>query len=891
VLSPIIQQPVFESAGYVTVTSIEAGVQVELWTQLHEGVRGVRLGAGNATGGSITITLDRPLKIGETLTAVAEEGAQRIESGHAVVQWLPEPLPAPICYSTLYVGSHCVNAWGVVPGSTVSVFATASGGTTDLLGEEVAIPGNALVGLSRPLTESDSVSLRATMGTRTSDITGGITPTKPHGSGAYAEKLPPPRMVGPLLECQQVAVVRGLLPGGRFWVYADSKIEFDHCAWNPSDALLLADQLKQKQSVAAQQAFETLNLKSDLGEAQPVGPAKILPAPRVLEPIFEGDTSVILQDLLNSAKIEVAVFAEWSPSSPPSWQTVGRADYAGVDEFGLAELVAGQMVRARQALCGNWGPWSKEASVRHAPQQLAPPKVTEPLYACANHVSVEGRCDGAFVNVFAEVEVKSKEAKPEERNRKVFLGKAKLSWVPVLPHLLEGWTITATQSTGRTESLPSQPVPVKAVPDLPPPKWRADQLWSPKNVLVPAVDACAGAATFEDVLPGAQVNVFWNKLLIGSAEAPGNTVVVPLLVKLQPGSAIHANQSLCANKSSDSQEATPFGKLAIAAHDVTGRTGPLASTVGSSPSGAPIVHAMVGDNVHVPMVTRCLVFDDLKVGLSSTNQSVAKPITNDVTILRGKSRGEIVVAVTQVGETWLSASAINYDPVPETWDLVHDWKVLLQATGAATLSQTDITITVGGSFELSLTIHPVPVGRKVGLAVQAAGASVPFTFPPEVIIPAGTDTGKVVITGVSKGVEWIDVLLSPSEYLDPGHPGGGLPRCRVTVADPLPIPPAPQAVLVRNDTWIEPSYPEVSESFIVWTTFSNTGTAPTGPFKIRWELDGGVDKGEYDYPSLAAMSSDAAWWKHGGLSAGDHYVYVYFDYAGGPSPGYVGFTV
>jgi len=563
-------------------------------------------------------------------------------------------------------------------------------------------------------------------------------------------------VVGPLLACQRIAGVQGLLPGGRFWVYADNRTLFDHCSPRPGIRALLADELRENQLVTAQQAFETFNLKSDLSDAVRVGPAQNLPAPDILEPLYEGERSVVVLYLLNSVKVEIAV----------DGNTMGSADYAEDAEFDLGnELVAGQRVKARQGLCGYWSPWSKEITVQAKPRRPVPPKVKEPLYACANHVPIEKRVEGALVRVFADG---------------VLIGKAKLSLVGVV-HLIAGQNVTATQTVGKLESQPSQPATVKSVPErLPIPRWHDDEVWWAKSKLnVLAMDACASHITVENVLPGAQVNIFWHQLLIGYAEAADSTAMVQLVVKLHPGTQIHINQSLCALKSNDSTKATAIGMLAIPAQKVTGN------------SLAPTSYALVGDKMHVPVATKCPVWADLKVKLASTDENIAKAVgSSEIIIPKGKSEGEFVVNAVGPGEAYLSASADNYDFVNAAWELYKRSDLWVPVMGTIKISPLDKTLKVGESFNLSITINPVPADRKVNLAVYGTGTP-PFTYPKQITLPAGTNNGTATITATATGLAWVTV--SRQDYTDADNPGGQSPSCRIKVVPATTAPPPPPA--------------------------------------------------------------------------------------------------
>lgn len=893
---PIIEEPVFAGAQHVVVHSIEAGSQVNVLTGQRRTTGSFlhwqSIGVSTATSGRLTVELDRPLEPSDVLRVVAEKDEQTASSVSGVrVQPLPLPLPAPICYSTLYAGSCCMNTWGMVPGSKVQVVSGA-----EPLGEALAIRGGAWVHLRRPLKDTDLISLFATIGGHESPHTIGIKPVIPHGSLAYAEKPPTPSIRTPILACQDRVGVDGILPGGRLQVEVDDNLVFDECSPVLGVAAVLGNQLQENQMVAARQVFEALNLKSDLSDAVRVGPAQNLPKPRILEPLYSGERKIFIDYLLASVKVELAVIAV------DGTQTIHTGDNVESNDFGL-RLEAGQHIKVRQGLCGRWSPWSDEVVVRNSPEVVPPPKVKDPLYEGANQVQIENYVEGALVTVFATFAL-PRANREEEHFAKIQIGTMKGSLVKVWPQILEGWEITATQSVGEAVSQPSQPpVVVKKVSDLPPPKWHPDQVWETKYIGAPSVlrvDACASHATFDNLIPGAQVNVFWNTLMVGSDEAADTTWGIPLQVKLQPGAEISANQSLATKKSSNSGKATATALVMFDAKNISGRSGPFASTLSyQQPQNYAVISAMFGDKLHIPVVTKCPVFAELKIPIVISVRGQEKK--QDVTIPKGKTVGEFILEVTEVGDIWIQ----GLPPGGYQWVPDFGWGMYLQALGTLKLTPMQMTITVGSSSNLSITLKPPPFDRKLPLTIPPytitkVPADSPISFPLEVIVPAGTDTVTVAVEGVREGVEAITTafgMISP--WLDADTLSFQSPHCTVTVIPKGETPPPPPQIaeLVAVQTWIEPSYPQVNQNFLVYCNICNTGSTKSGNFTIRFELDGGLDATDVNADLLPGQCT-TAWWSHAGVGAGPHYIYVYADWKSvvnevtkGNNIGYVGFSV
>lgn len=745
-LSPIIKEPIFEHTEHVIVYSIEKETQVTIWSG--ERKRGNKIGMSFSTGGSTVIKLDRQLKINEELVAVAEKESLYSESTHVNVQKLPDNLPTPNCLSVLYAGSNCISTWGMVPGSKVSVISS-----NDLLGNETAITGESLVYLNRPLTTADYVSLFSTIGRQKSIKTTAINPVMPLGSGVYAEKLPSPSVVSPLFACQRIAGVEGLLPGSRFSIYADKITLFNHCSPRPSILALLAAELKEKQLVAAQQTFDIFNLKSDISDPISVGPIRDLPMPDILEPVYEGERSIFVLYLLNSVNVEIAV----------DGNTIGSADYADESEFGLeVELIAGQKIKVRQGLCRNWSSWCKEIIVRKIEHQPEAPKVKEPLYACANYVQIENHIERALLKIFADG---------------TLIGKCKFPVVRVNPHLLADQHITATQTIGKLESQHSQPVIVKNVPDL------------PKTEIIPShcpdgfFYNCLPHITVKNLIPGAHVNVFWNKLLIASGEAIETFIKLPLLIQPWPGAKMHSIQKMCDHISKDSDIITAIGKLSISS--INGKSSYL-------------FFADPYEKLDLNIMSQCPVREDVKVTISSSDTSVVTVSGSAESLIpMGKTKTKFMLQSMMPGVAKITLSADNYGQTDEgglnNGDFWFDSSFVpyeLEVVGTIMLEPSiAIDVKEGDSFDLKVTIEPVPADRKVKVRTNNSHV---VSVPNEVIIPTGSKSATVKGKALNPGNAY--VYCEKEHYL---NAWGKDSECAVTV-HPAPKPPKPKIITYQQ---------------------------------------------------------------------------------------------
>jgi hypothetical protein len=601
-LSPIILNPIFAFSKVAVVYSIEADDKVTIYSGNQKTVDNKsistwdKIGTATSTGGAVNVWLDRPLKKDEYLTAVVDRKKQSSNPASPVqVQELISPISAPICLDTLYVGSKGIYAWGMIPGSKVSIFSNGN----ELLGEEIAVRGDAQVFLNRPLKSSDSITLIAAMvdavGTQPGSTLIGITPIMPHGSGVYAEKLPPPTVIGPLYDGYNIVGLRGLLPGARFWVYADREdnIIFDNIARRLSDPVLIGSFLKEGQRVFARQAFESINMISDPGNAELVKKIPFVPPPYIEDNVYEGDTIIFIDNLLCPVEVQIEIYTLNSSTLQKKTILIESLHYTGgfnQFDFGL-ELQENWIIIAKQIFNGLDSPLSNKVVVKKKTEKPKPPVVHDPLYAFSNIVPVDVREDDAWETVFAD---------------KIMIGEKKGKVVRVTPHLQENQGITAIQAVGKNNSSdPSHP-PIKV--------WGIGDAIKPPTLWY--FDACLPYCGVSDLLVGAQVNVFWEpNLLIASGDAVDGFIVLPFSIQPWPGAKIVARQSLGGIKSANSNEA--YGFLNLNFSSITKTTEQNKELLGEGEIKWGRIYC--NDLLIVKVATSCPVRENLAVTINSSN--------------------------------------------------------------------------------------------------------------------------------------------------------------------------------------------------------------------------------------------------------------------------------
>ncbi len=438
------------------------------------------------------------------------------------------PPPPPRLAPTIFRCANCVYVDGVAPGATVrlltgDVDGTRTLGTAVADGEGSAcfspadLPGSSVFG-------DDTVC----------GSSSGFSP--PTSLVSPPAALPAPQVHAPIFACQTFVDMDGLTQGATVEVFDNGGSLGTFCScWgavhcNIGVALAQGHAVTVKQTMMARAGCTTDGV---LSAAVPVDApdARIKP---VLEPVlYDGDRLLRVDNQIGGGTI--TLYARANASAPESeLGRIGASQY-NVVALNLA-LVAGQIVRAKQSLCGH-DEFSNPLTVQPRPSTIGPPVVRAPLYDCGTLVPVDNVLPGAQVRVF-------------QNGFPVGFAFAAGSTVTVHvgPSLQNGSSITAQQRVGGVDSAASATVMVGALASLAAPQ------------VLPPVRVGDRTATVGGTAPGAYVEVLDGAALLGTASSEGGTVVVPLGQAVTATSQLHARQTLCAQTSPTSTgDPSPIG--------------------------------------------------------------------------------------------------------------------------------------------------------------------------------------------------------------------------------------------------------------------------------------------------------------------------------------------
>lgn len=755
ILKPIIIEPIFECAKSIKVCSVEKGYKVSLWSD-----KDPRNKILEKEVDSDILILDlagRNLIAGEKLKVIVESKRRgRVSSDYTEVYKIPNPLPTPLYTDPLYIGAECIYIWNVIPFSTVRAW-----NGTELLAEVESNDTFLLLFLKRALEGTDNVNIDIEICGNTIS-TKPTNPINPTGSGEYAEKIWPPKVLEPLFNCQRTADLTNLIPGSKFEILADEQKVRELCSPRHADGFILSQILKETQDLKANQEILGLN-----AESNPVKVKKraALNIPLIHEPVYEGEEIIYISNVEYSATLEIQV----------SGTTIAEVDYTGGNQFNLDKLKKDQIIQVRQTICGIPSNWAK-VTVHERPRRirLNPPKIKNPLYHCVEFVKIEDRFPGSVVNLFADG---------------TFIGRGKADLIQVFPLLSQNQNITASQTVGDIKSGLSPPVIVENVPDLPTPK------------IEEPVETCDSYVKLSNLLPGATVNLFLNNLIIGSSVPTDTSTIVPLGgIKLWPGAEIHASQSLCMKKSGD--------------HTI--------KVIGYITLDIPWEVHSVNKKYVFKVVTKCPVLSDTKVNVSIPVKLPSKYDTpyfgtdvltileSDLVIPKGQSSIDFTVKTNKPGVSALKITADNYIQlinalgVAEEWNKNYFWEDIERTSvyGDAPLTIEEIILTEGVSQNVKFTLSPVPWVDWI-VEIHEAASNILKINPNKLIIPKGQNSGQFQVTPSKpkQDYEFTAINISPVCNLNKQI------RCYVRKA---PTKPTPKTVVYDQELYWHNPYLGIS---------------------------------------------------------------------------------
>jgi hypothetical protein len=527
-LPPVIVGPLSLCSSSVRVQAQLPGAKVNLFSAVGAAAPTL-VGTGVATGNDQIFQLNA----GVTLVAGASVTATQTLGG---VTSLPSFLPFVVQAQTASVGnvicqttpifecSQVLVLGGLVPGATVQVMA---GGAVCGSGGPAA-DGTAAVRLTAKIGAQQPVTAQQTA----CGIAGPVTPLG--SADSLTPPLPAPTITRPLLACQTAVLVSNVIPG--------AQVTLNEAPLGPgvpgfgipvnfgsSSLWFGCPQLDPGASVSASQSLPMCGFHSDSSTPVVVGPEGPVPPPTVVPPLCAGSVTVRLTGLLPGSIVEIF----------QNGLSLGRASPpASTFDFEVPALTAGDVITATQELCA-LSVLSNGVTVGPQPASLPTPVVQGPLYACGAAVRVSNLHPGATVHVWS-----TNLGAPIGRQT-VYgapYGPAVVQAdVPVTPLLSAGDQIFAVEH-GCGHVVQSAKVPVNQPLQPVPPKVQTPVEKCMRSV---TVGSRPPRRVLGDVVPGAQVDVYVNKVWRGSAIATAATVEVPLSGSLKVTDKVNARQSIC----------------------------------------------------------------------------------------------------------------------------------------------------------------------------------------------------------------------------------------------------------------------------------------------------------------------------------------------------------
>ncbi len=375
--------PLSECSSSVRVEGQISGSTVEIFMTGHSG----SIGGGVASWSDQSFPISVPLKNGETVTATQKQGSDTSQPGPGIGVQKKPPTLGPVAFqSHLYACARCVWLVGASPGATVNLTVLGSP-----RGSAVSPDGNARIGLTQQLRPGDILVAQQTgCGLPPGAMTTG---PKPDPTPANAKhQLPAPSLPGPLEQCDPAVLVTNVFEGSTVTITRSAGPSESACFDAVSLWVLLSTPLVLSETVTAEQNYPKCDVQGVATAPMKVGPIKVEP-PVVKEPLCAGQTTVFVADYKPGAIVEIL-------QNGVSLGT-GQAPEDASFPFGVPPLAAGDIITARQTLCGKTSVASNAVTVGAAPHVMPRPVIPGPLVECATVVRVDNLHIGARVYVFS----------------------------------------------------------------------------------------------------------------------------------------------------------------------------------------------------------------------------------------------------------------------------------------------------------------------------------------------------------------------------------------------------------------------------------------------------------------------------------------------------------
>lgn len=382
-------------------------------------------GSASSYDGNARVHLSAPIQAGDLLEAVQEACGEHgpPTQGHAP-DWpggdQGAPLGKPTVESPLRKCQRGVVVGDVYEGATVELIRSGGPNLT------ACFDATSLrFTVNPPLAEGEVVT--ANQGFVTCEMKS--SDADPVVVGPHIP-VPPPVVVGPLCAGATEVRLSGLLYGSLIRIYQDgSEIG---TAESPTEGTydfpvppLAAPGHHGGQVTARQELCGDWSAHSDPVDVDPA--PEDIPTPEIPEPLFECATAVLVKNVRPGARVYVVSATLGAP--------IGEA-HAITDEILVTVapmLAVGDEIHAYQRGCGLKSAESAPVEVQPL-EELPPPQVERPLYACDLPVVVTGAVPGARVEVYVNGAYRGSAVAGEDRVE-----------VPIVGSLEVGDLVTARQ--------------------------------------------------------------------------------------------------------------------------------------------------------------------------------------------------------------------------------------------------------------------------------------------------------------------------------------------------------------------------------------------------------------------------------------------------------------
>lgn len=448
------------------------------------------------------------------------------------------PVAAPSLPEEIEVCSQCVRVTHVTPGALVELISEG-----ELVGAGWANRHGAIcvqVDL-RELRGKPGAILRAQQ-------------TVCGAPGPFAERvlvahddIPQPSIGGPVFGCQNVVPVSGARPGAVLQFESDSGDSLGQlcsCWRNVNVGVIRPLVVGERIRARCGHDREPCSGTGDWSDWRLIEPPDERIMPEVREVIYQGDQVIRVSNQIPGATLTVLI----AEASGGAVEEFGPRPVGLDEEISLAApLMAGNEIVVAQTLCGVRVA-SDPVVVEELPPEIFAPVLVAPMYECGQAVQVSNLHPGALVRVLMDgIPIGQGWA---STNNSIAVSTS---------HLEAGRRVTAVQTLGSVDSLPSNEVVVAGLGRFHQPR-----------IMGPVAEGDR-AVWVSGVMPGARISIRSGgflenpKILVGEIDAAEPVVRVPIDGTLgsQPLLSIVAQVRFCSRTIASDAESVLLSPLAI----------------------------------------------------------------------------------------------------------------------------------------------------------------------------------------------------------------------------------------------------------------------------------------------------------------------------------------